>query len=219
MDYIYLFTTLLTLIIVSVLLYIIITRLLRKSEDLNINDQSKFNSSIEILKLEFEYAKETAMESQRDRFNIVNFYIILFTSIFAAGLGISEYFGQNIEKIVATSLIFLAFLGLIFNLFIVRLRQSWYSSAKAMNRIKDFFIDQNQIVDQYLGWRLETLPKPEKLYTISFFSSFIISTLGTVSLTTSLILLNLPTILIVLVSVLYLVIQVSGYYFFLKYGK
>ncbi len=174
-------------------------------------------TSIELLKLEFEYAKETSMQAQKDRLTLLNFYIGIYTAVFAGVVGLNEFVSDNIRTFLPYSLIVLGLLSFIFILQIVRLRQSWYSSAKAMNLIKEYFFKRDEGLKEFIKWTTETLPQPEKFKTVSYMIMVTLTVLGLIALVSGLFLLNLPTLLIILLGLLYLIVCLSSYHFMLHY--
>ncbi len=192
----------------------------RKKEVANIAtiNNTKIDESIEILKLEFEYAKSSSFQAEKDRLAIVNFYLGLFGIVTPVVFGLREVIDTNLNIVGAIILLVIAFIGVIFVLQLVRLRQAWIESAKAMGRIKDYFIEQNKSISNYLIWQSQTIPKPQKFKTISFFSSITIICLGTVSLVLALTLLGLTSLFIALIALLYMISLFFTYYFMLVYN-
>ncbi|MFQ5812208.1 MAG: hypothetical protein ACE5I2_03310 [Anaerolineae bacterium] len=140
----------------------------------------------DILKLEFEYARVTASEAMRDRHTMVNFYLLV------AGVAVSgvvAVLGQSarVPRIVGTVLLWLLCgIGWLYFLKLIRLRQAWHHSARAMNQIKDFYIQhvkdfEPDVLRQAFLWRTETLPPPDKPWTVFFYSAMLIALLDSVA--------------------------------------
>jgi len=143
----------------------------------------------EILELEFEYARVTASEAMNDRHTIVNFYLLLTGVVLSAVVGL---FGaakptgivEGHLPYAGTVLLWaLCIVGWLYLLQIVRLRQAWLDSAMTMNQIKDFYAaNVAQFDAQEFGkafrWRTDTLPRPQALWTIHFFSAALIALLN-----------------------------------------
>lgn len=140
----------------------------------------------DILGWEFEYARSTASEAMSDRHTMINYYLL------AAGLlatGVLGFLSRDslIPPEAATLLLWLVCgAGWIYFLSIIRLRQAWHESMRAMNQIKDFYIRHaKDLPPEELAtafrWRTHTLPEPEKPWTVFFYSAMLVGFLNTVS--------------------------------------
>ena len=189
-------------------------------EDSGLSKNEKFKMisehSLEILKMEFEYASKTSIQANEDRLTILNYFITLFTGASALVVALNEVVDENIAKYLPVGFILISVIAAVFIVKIIRLRQAWYSSVEVMNQIKEYFIEMNPNLGNYLKWRIYTIPKAEKFKTLSFLSSLLISILGTASLAFGLILLDIPILLIALLALLYFVLANAMYYFFLS---
>lgn len=138
----------------------------------------------EILLKEFEYAKETAVKAMDDRQSITNTYLVSIGGAVLAGIvymmiqkdsGTFPYLGENL---VALGLITNA-VGWFFFLLIIRLRQGWLESARAMNHIKQVFAKNSlydpQVAKKSFRWNIESVPQAAKKMTIFHFSAVLIS--------------------------------------------
>jgi len=179
----------------------------REKVSFRINQERKFkvtDSSVEILKLEFEYAKESSLKSQADRLTLLNHYIAIYTLIVTIAIGFSQLSeNSNIDQISAMLFLSLALISVFFMLILVRLRQVWIGAARVMNKIKEYFFKADPAANEFFLWKTETIPIPENLRSITSFSIFMVSLLGTIALGVSLYLLTLPTLIIILLSILY----------------
>ncbi|MBL7183304.1 MAG: hypothetical protein ISS50_02515 [Anaerolineae bacterium] len=140
----------------------------------------------DILKLEFEYARTTASEAMQDRHTMVNFYLLV------AGVMVSGVVGVLVQKtglpkVAGTLLLWLLCgIGWLYFLKIIRLRQAWHDSARAMNKIKDFYIQQvkdfkpDELREAFV-WKTETLPPPDRPWTLFFYSAALIGLLDSVA--------------------------------------
>ena len=150
-----------------------------------------------ILVADYEYISQTAFRSHEDRARVTSSYIITVGSLLIAILGY-QYDKDNAYLYFAFAGLFLLLsLGSLLTLLqIVRLRQAWYESAKAMNHMKEYFIrridatETYQLSDAFL-WSDETLPSKFKPWSISFLLAIQIAMLGAISLSTSVIFLSL----------------------------
>jgi hypothetical protein len=97
--------------------------------------------------------------------------------------------GQStrVPKAVGTALLWLLCgIGWLYFLKLIRLRQAWYDGAKTMNRIKEFCIQHTREFDpdvlrSAFRWRAETLPAPDKPWTVFFYSAALIGLLDSVA--------------------------------------
>lgn len=149
----------------------------------------------EMLTAEFEYARITASEALNDRHTVVNFYLLLTGAVLSVVLALLGANGTGVaagvtklpggvQAYAGTLLLWvLCVVGLLYLLQAIRLRQAWYESARTMNQIKEFYIERvaklsPQEFSQAFRWREKTLPKAEKMWTISFFSAELIALLN-----------------------------------------
>lgn len=138
----------------------------------------------EILIAEFEYARETAAQAMNDRHTMVNYYLLIVGIGFTAITGLINvikdaraHFYLDLPLTLAFILFMVYGIGILFLLKLVRLRQAWHDSAKSMNKIKDFYDKKFPglaLSTNAFRWTSQTLPKPQKKYTIFFFSALLI---------------------------------------------
>lgn len=126
----------------------------------------------QILEREFEYARDTTLQANNDRTQVVNLYLILLGgvgSILLALPSLGPAQGVDIPRSVfAVVLFIMGLLGLFTVLKLIRLRQAWHDSVLAMNRVKDFYILHYPELAPAFRWRTETVPAPGRVGTISF---------------------------------------------------
>ncbi|MBI5029866.1 MAG: hypothetical protein HZB51_05015 [Chloroflexi bacterium] len=135
-----------------------------------------------ILGHEFEYAQATAEQAQDDRTAIMNLYLLLVGGVGSILVGLGQSNAVNLPREVYV--IVFALLGVIgfFILFkLIRLRQAWYDSVKAMNQIKEFYIAQYPELEKAFRWRSKTIPAPNKVWTITFGLSVLVMIIDSVS--------------------------------------
>jgi len=146
----------------------------------------EFLDSSDILSWEFEYARFTASEAMLDRHTMVNFYLLV-TGVLVSG--VVGVLAQNtgLPKAAGTLLLWLLCgIGWLYFLKIIRLRQAWHGSARAMNKIKDFYIQHvkdfkpDELREAFV-WKTETLPPPDKPWTVFFYSAVLIAFLNSVA--------------------------------------
>ena len=75
----------------------------------------------------------------------------------------------------------LGVVGLFTMLKLVRLRQAWYESALAMSKIKDFYLEQFKYLENAFRWRTDTIPSPNKLWTITFYLALLVMIIDSVA--------------------------------------
>ncbi len=118
---------------------------------------------------EFDYIAQTAFQAQEDRARVSTFYLVSVGSLVGAILGtpfqMDAEFPYWIFSIVFS---LISAFGLLTILQLIRLRQAWYESARAMNQIKRFFLTRAEGWEEAFRWRTETLPSSAKAWSISF---------------------------------------------------
>lgn len=139
----------------------------------------------DILKLEFEYAQETAEQAQDDRTAIMNLYLLLVGGVGSIAVGLSQY-GSGATNLprIASALLFglLALTGFFVLLKLVRLRQAWFDSVRAMNRIKQFYLERFPDLEKAFLWKPGTIPARNKPWTITFNLCLLVAILDSVAL-------------------------------------
>ena len=142
----------------------------------------------QLLLKEYEYIKETASQAMNDRHTIVNFFLII------SGAVVSIIGSQLIRidlttlspktfSILAVLSIFLNIVGWIYFMHLIRLRQAWWSSAEAMNQIKEFYILNGRVPDD-IGrtaflWDSRSIPNAGKKSNVSYYSAMLVNFVST----------------------------------------
>jgi hypothetical protein len=126
----------------------------------------------EILEWEFAYAQQTAAQAQIDRTTVVNLYLLLVGGVGSAAIALPQLgirSGFDVPR-GAYALLFtlLGLIGFFTVVKLVRLRQAWYDSAKAMSQIKDFYLERFPDLKPAFRWKTETIPVPGQPWTITF---------------------------------------------------
>lgn len=144
-----------------------------------------------LLMKEFDYIRETAAQAMNDRHTMVNYFIII-TGAFITIIG-SQFFGAKdalsdpkyISILIGVSII-INFIGWIYFMHIIRLRQAWCDSASALNQIKEFFVVNGRVPDDIARsaflWNSKTIPRAGKKSNVSYYSAMLISLVSTVVL-------------------------------------
>ena len=133
-----------------------------------------------ILELEFNYIKETANQAIDDRYKLLNFYIGIATFVATLGIGASTISNidriLNIQAALAVLCIIISIIGWIFVAMLVRLRQAWHESMRAMNQIKAYYLAKLPEPDlkSAFAWGVSTLPRKQRFWNIHFYSVLLI---------------------------------------------
>lgn len=125
-------------------------------------------SADEFLIAEYNYLGQAAFQSNEDRARVASFYFVSVGTLVAAILGSQFADGELTVWIYrAFSLLFatLTILGVLTVFQLARLRAAWYSSAKAMNAIKERYLAEFPVLEKAILWR--DLPEKEKWYSIA----------------------------------------------------
>jgi hypothetical protein len=158
--------------------------------------------SADILRLEFEYARITASEAMQDRHTMVNFYLLAFGVIATGVLAILSGEADLPQSIGTLLLWIVCAVGWLYFLKIIRLRQAWHESARAMNQIKEFFIQHDghfepEELRPAFRWQAHSLPSPDKPWTLFFYSAVLIALLDSMAYVLGAALLDLNVSLII----------------------
>lgn len=137
----------------------------------------------QVLDWEFEYARVTASEAMSDRHTMVNFYLII---VGITVSGVTGAIGTQFSIppwLGAVLLWLLCGIGWLYFFKLIRLRQAWYDSARAMNQIKEFYILHNQEFPEIelrsaFRWQASSLPAENKPWTLFFFEALLIGFLS-----------------------------------------
>lgn len=128
-----------------------------------------------LLVAEFQYITQTALGSNEDRARVSNYYFVAAGTAVAAIVGARFETNPPKEVYLGFSVVFtvLTLLGF-FTLFsLIRLRDGWMSSARAMNRIKAFYqkVYPEAHLDEAFEWRTDSLPSPGKVNSVAFWTA------------------------------------------------
>jgi hypothetical protein len=124
---------------------------------------------------EFNYVSVTAYQAMEDRARISNFYYLLLGVLATVLVAIYQFSGgtRNIPLSLVTILLIIgALISISFFVTLIRLRQAYKESLITMNVIKEFYIDefkqQMPKIEKAFRWRLETIPKGERIGSVTF---------------------------------------------------
>jgi hypothetical protein len=150
----------------------------------------------EILKLEFEYARETAAQAQNDRTTVVNLYLILVGGVGSLLLAIPAFAQADQFNLppqaIGLLFILIAVLGFLTLFKLIRLRQAWHESAVAMNQIKQYYLDHFYGLDAAFHWHMQSIPAHDKPWTITFILSLMVVLIDSAAFGGGIYLLALP---------------------------
>jgi len=135
----------------------------------------------EIIAAEYEYIAQTAFQAHEDRARISTFYLVSVGSLFGAIWGTSPNTESLTLWIFAALFLFLSLFGLLTIEQLIRLRLAWFESAKAMNQVKDYLIQDNPNLTNAFRWTKDTLPQSYKPKSISYYLALQVAMIGSVT--------------------------------------
>ena len=129
---------------------------------------------------EFNYIAQTAFQANEDRARAWQYFFVTFATLLAALLSTQIDDGLRQQIVLTFVVIFslLAVLGLITLLQLVRLRQAWLESARAMNQIKERLIADDPRLADYFRWTDATLPAAFKWRSFGFLQAISVGLLS-----------------------------------------
>lgn len=153
---------------------------------------NKLDASLKIENMlleEFNYVGVTAYQAMEDRARISSFYYLLL-GVLASGLAAIYQFSGGTHNVplflVVTLLVVGALISVSFFVTLIRLRQAYKESLLTMNVIKEFYIEQfkQQIpaIEHAFRWRLETIPKGERIGSVTFMIAALNAIIGSLCL-------------------------------------
>ncbi|MEZ4517453.1 MAG: hypothetical protein R3C44_11685 [Chloroflexota bacterium] len=138
----------------------------------------------EIIAAEHGYIAQTAFQANEDRARASQYFFVTFATLIAALLSV-QIPGVNPDQLYLTFVVIfvlLAILGFITILQLVRLRQAWLESVRAMNQIKEQVITRDPTLASYFRWRADTVPPAFKLRSLGFLQAVSVALLSGLSL-------------------------------------
>jgi hypothetical protein len=133
-----------------------------------------------IIAAEYGYIAQTAFQANEDRARAWQYFFVTFATLIAAVLS-AQIAPAAVEQIyTAFAIIFalLAVLGLITVIQLVRLRQAWLESVRAMNQIKERLIADDPSLADYFRWRNDTIPAAFKWRSFGFLQAIAVALLS-----------------------------------------
>jgi hypothetical protein len=152
----------------------------------------KFDTSLKMENMlleEFNYVSVTAYQAMEDRARISSFYYLLL-GVLASGLAAVYQLSGGTHNVplslVAILLLIGALISICFFVTLIRLRQAYKESLLTMNVIKEFYIDQFKhqmpAIEHAFRWRLATMPKGERIGSVTFMIAALNALIGSLCL-------------------------------------
>lgn len=138
----------------------------------------------QIINAEYNYIAQTAFQANEDRARAWQYFFVTFATLIAALLS-TQMDGIDRAQIYRTFVVIfllLAGLGFITILQLVRLRQAWLESARAMNQMKERLMADDPALADYFRWNNDTLPAPFKLRSFGFLQALELALLSGLAL-------------------------------------
>lgn len=144
-------------------------------------EENTFALSTLLLK-DYDYITGTCSEAMNDRHTMVNYFLLIVGAVFTVvgtQISIAAFQTQQVRYILVLVALSLNFIGWIYFMHIIRLRESWHGSALAMNQIKEFFIQNGRIPDELARsgflWDTKSVPRSGKKSNVFYYSAMLIS--------------------------------------------
>jgi hypothetical protein len=126
----------------------------------------------DILIAEYQYIAQSAFQANEDRARVSNYYFVTAAAAVAAIIG-AKFEGYSTTGVYlgfGAMFLVLSLIGLLTLLQLARLRAAWAESARAMNRIKQFYFDhfQGMQIETAFAWTSNSLPSASKKRSLAF---------------------------------------------------
>src|SRR6266704_6066407 len=156
------------------------------------DSELKFDTSLKMENMlleEFNYVSITAYQAMEDRARISSFYYLLL-GVLASGLAAIYQLSGGTHNVplflVVTLLVIGALISICFFVTLIRLRQAHKESLLSMNKIKEFYLDQFKqqmpAIEHAFRWRLATMPKGERIGSVTFMIAALNAIIGSLCL-------------------------------------
>jgi hypothetical protein len=138
----------------------------------------------DIIAAEYGYIAQTAFQANEDRARAWQYFFVTFATLIAALLStqVASAVRQQLYLTFVVIFALLAVLGLLTVLQLVRLRQAWLESVRAMNQIKERLIADDPALAGYFRWRNATIPAPFKWRSFGFLQAVSVALLSGLAL-------------------------------------
>jgi hypothetical protein len=133
-----------------------------------------------VVAAEYGYIAQTAFQANEDRARAWQYFFVTFATLIAALLSTQVAAAVRQQLYLTFVVIFslLTVLGLITVLQLVRLRQAWLESVRAMNQIKARLMADDPALAAYFRWTNATVPPPFKLRSFGFLQALSVALLS-----------------------------------------
>lgn len=136
----------------------------------------------DILTAEFEYVCQTAFQANEDRARVTNFYLVTLVGFIAALLGtqMDNLMVPQVYWAFAALFVVLFLVSTLTLLQLIRLREAWFESVKAMNAIKAYYeVSLPELkLDTAFRWKTATIPEQYKPWSVGFLLALQVAVLG-----------------------------------------
>ena len=141
--------------------------------------------SNQLLIAEYNYIAQTAFQANEDRSRYLCFYLVSVGSLVAAILSAQSVALPALNWGFAVLFLTVAFAGLLTLLQLARLRLPWFSSMKAMNQIKEYYLIHATDLPHLaaaIAWRADDLPPILKIRSLSFLTALQVALLASINM-------------------------------------
>lgn len=147
----------------------------------------------DILTAEFEYISQTAFQANEDRARVTNFYLVTLVGFIAALLGtqLDNLMAPHVYWAFAALFVVLFLASILTLLQLVRLREAWFDSVRAMNAIKKYYQDRLPELSKAFAWQVETMPAKYKPWSVGYLLALQVAVLGGASVGVAVVFLGL----------------------------
>jgi len=136
---------------------------------------------------DYKYIRDTLKQAMDDRHTMVNYFIIItggVVTLTITNLNLESFKDPNVRYLLKIAAYILNFIGWIYFMHLVRLRQAWRGSALAMNQIKEFFIQNGRVPDDIARssflWDTKTVPSAGRKSNVFYYSAMLISFISSI---------------------------------------
>ncbi|MBI1801822.1 MAG: hypothetical protein HYR71_09375 [Chloroflexi bacterium] len=163
-----------------------------------------------LLRLEYEYARETIEQALEDRRRVVEFYILMAGGLGSLSFALAQFDANRTPSVsqldsalgagghipgIVFALIFwvIGITGFFTLLHLIRLRQAAHDSMRAMNHVKEFYLKRFPELAEALRWRSDTLPPLNRIGSITFNHALLVVLLDSLAFGSGLLFLDLKS--------------------------
>lgn len=143
-----------------------------------------------LLTKDYDYIRDTLTQAMNDRHTMVNYFLLITGAIFTiifSNLNAESLQDLQVKRLLMIVALIVNFIGWIYFMHIVRLRQAWHGSALALNQIKEFYIQNGRVPDDIARsaflWDTKTVPRAGRKSNVFYYSAVLISFIASLSLT------------------------------------